>query len=45
MVSRRQDLSQVGIDQFLRALRSLGIKKDELSGEKLKLKYTKDAPY
>ena len=45
MVSRRQDLRQVGIDEFLRALRSLGIKKDDLSGETLKFKYTKDAPY
>ena len=45
MVSRRQDLRQVGIDEFLRALRSLGIKKDDLSGETLKYKYTKDALY
>ena len=45
MVSRRQDLRQVGIDEFLRALQSLGIKKDDLSGETLKYKYTKDAPY
>ena len=45
MVSRRQDLRQVGIEKFLRALRSLGIKKDDLIGETLKYKYTKDAPY
>ena len=45
MVSRRQDLRQVSIEEFLRALRSLGIKKDDLSGETLKFKYTKEAPY
>ena len=45
MVSRRQDLRQVDIEEFLRALRSLGIKKDDMSGETLKYKYTKDAPY
>ena len=45
MVSRREDLRQVGIGEFLRALRSLGIKKDDLSGEPFKYKYTKDAPY
>ena len=45
MVSRRQDLRQVGIDEFLRTLRSRGIKKDDLSGETLKYKYTKDALY
>ena len=45
MVSRRQDLRQVGIDEFLRALRSLGIKKNDLSGDTLKYKYTKDGPY
>ena len=45
MVSRRQDLRQVGIDEFLCALRSFGIKKDELSGKTFKHKYIKDAPY
>ena len=45
MVSRRQNLRQISIDEFLRALRSLGIRKDDLSGETLKYKYTKDAPY
>ena len=44
MVSRRQNLNQVGIDDFLCALRSLGITTDNLSGETLKYKYTKDAP-
>ena len=32
IVSNQQDLHQVGIDHFLRALQSLGVKKDELSG-------------
>ena len=39
MVSNQQNSNQVGIDVFLRALRSLGVKKDELSGEPLKIKY------
>ena len=43
MVSRRQDLRQVGIDEFFRALRSLVINKDYLSGKTLKYKCTKDA--
>ena len=45
MVIRRQDLRQVNLDEFLRAVRSLDIKNDDLSGETLKYKYTKDAPY
>ena len=45
MVSRRQNLTQVDMDDFFPALRSHGIKKDDLSGETLKYKYTKDAPY
>ena len=45
MVSRRQDLRQMGIDEFLSALRSLGIKNNDLSNETLKYKFTKDAPY
>ena len=32
MVSNQQDLHHVGIDDFLRALRSLGVKRDEISG-------------
>ena len=44
IISNRQDLRQVGIDEFFRAIRSLGIKKDDLSGETFKYKYTKDAP-
>ena len=38
-------MRQMGIDEFFRARRSLGIKKDDLSGETLKYKYTKHAPY
>ena len=45
IVSRQQDLRQVGIDEFFRALQRFGIKKDDLSGETLKYKYTKNAPY
>ena len=45
MVSNQQDLHQVGIDDFLRALQSLGVKKDEISGEPLKVKYKIVAPY
>ena len=45
MVSNQQNLNQVGIDEFLRALRSLGVKKDEISGEPLKIKYKNVAPY
>ena len=29
MVSNHQNLNQVGIDEFLRALQSLGVKKDD----------------
>ena len=35
----------MGIDDFLRALQSLGVKKDEISGEPLKIKYKNVAPY
>ena len=44
MVSNQQNLNQVGIDEFLRALRSLGVKKDVISGEPLKIKYSNVAP-
>ena len=30
----------MGIDEFLRALRSLGVKKDDISGEPLQIKYS-----
>ena len=35
----------MGIDEFLRAVRSLGVKKDEISGEPLKIKYSSVVPY
>ena len=43
--SSQQNLNQVGIDEFLRELRSLGVKKDEISGKPLKIKYKNVAPY
>ena len=45
MVSNQQNLNQVDIDVFLRALRSLGVKKDDISGETLKIKYSNVALY
>ena len=45
MVSNQQNLNQVGIDEFLLALRSLDVKKDEISGKPLKIKYKNVAPY
>ena len=45
MVSNQQNLNQVGIDEFLRALRSLDVKKDDISGEPLKIEYSNVAPY
>ena len=45
MVSYQQTLTQMGIDKFLRALRSLGVTKDDISGEPLKIKYDNEAPY
>ena len=45
MVSNKHDLHQVGIDEFLSGLRRLGVKKYDLSGELLKIKYSKVAPY
>ena len=44
MVSNQQNLNQVGIDEFLRALRSLGVKKDDISGETLQIKYSNVSP-
>ena len=44
-MSYQQYLNQVGIDNFLRALQSLGVKKDDISGEPLKIKYSNVAPY
>ena len=45
MVSNQHNLNQVGIDEFLRALRSLGVKRDDISGMPLKIKYGSVAPY
>ena len=38
-------MNQVGIDEFPRALRSLGVKKDKISGEPVNNKYKNVAPY
>ena len=45
MLSNQQNLNQVNIDEFRRAVRSLGVKKDDISGEPLKIKYNRVAPY
>ena len=45
IVSNLQNLNQMGINEFLCALRSLGVKKDNLSGEPLKINYSNVAPY
>ena len=43
-MSNQHNLNQVGIDKILRALRSLGVTKDDISGEPLKIKYSNVAP-
>ena len=45
MVSNQQNLNQVGIDEFLRALRSFLVITNDISGEPLKIKYSNVAPY
>ena len=45
IISNQQNLNQMGIDEFLRSLRSLGVKKDDISSESLKIKYSNVAPY
>ena len=45
MMSNQQNLNQVGIDEFLRALRSFGVTKDDIIGEPLTIKYSFVAPY
>ena len=45
IIRNQQNLNQVSINKFFRALRSLGVKKDEISGEPLKIKYSNLAPY
>ena len=38
MISNQQNLNQMGIDKFFPALRSLGLKNDDISDEPLKIK-------
>ena len=45
MVSNKQNVIRVGFVEFLRALQSLGVKKDAISGKPLKIKYSNVAPY
>ena len=45
MLSNQHNLNKVGTDEFLRALRSLGVQKDDISAEPLKIKYSNVAPY
>ena len=45
MVSNQQIINQVGIDEFLCDLRSFGVKKDDISGEPLKIMYNIVASY
>ena len=45
MVSNQQNMNLVGIDKILRALQSSDVKKDQIRGEPLKIKYKYVAPY
>ena len=45
MLSNQKNLNLVGIDEFLRALQSLSVKKDDISGEPLQINYRNVAPY
>ena len=45
MVSNQVNLNQVGIDEFYRALRNRGVKKEEISDDPLKIKYINVASY
>ena len=45
MVSNKQNLNQVNIDEYLRSLQSLGFKKDDIDGEPLKITYSNVAPW
>ena len=45
MVSNQQNMNQVGFDEFHCALRSLGVMKDDIICEPLKIKYSSVAPY
>ena len=45
MVSNQQHLNQVSINEFFRALGSLGVKKNDISNDPLKINYSSVAPY
>ena len=45
MVCNQLNLNKIGINEFLSTLRSIGVNKDDISGEPLKTKYTDVAPY
>ena len=45
MVSNLQNLNQVVFDEFLGPIQSLGVKKNDIIAEPLKLKYSNIAPY
>ena len=45
MMSNQLNFNQEGIDEFLRAIQSLGVKKDDISGEPLETKYSNVAIY
>ena len=45
MVIHKTNMNQVSNDEFLRALRSLGVKKDDISSEPFKIKYSNVAPF
>ena len=45
MVINKQNFNQMGIDIFLRSLQSLAVKKDDISNEPLKIKYSNVALY
>ena len=45
MVKNQHNLNHVGINEFFRTLRNFGFKKNYISGEPLKIKYSNVAPY
>ena len=45
IVSSQQNLNRVGFDDFLRGLRILGVTKNDINGELLKIKYSNVVPY
>ena len=44
-MSNQQNLNEVGIDKCFLAIRSIDVKKDYISGEPLKIKYSNVARY